>query len=665
MSLSERHRHMLEVESAIARDVHEERGYCTVEKKVELARFGFGRALQIVPSLVISVHGVVADEPPWYVHRPDRTPIKDGRPRKYLLPTGRTMALDIHPRARPHLGDPSAPLFVTEGPRKVDALISAGALAVVGLLGVWSWRGTNQQNGKTLLPDWEFVHLSDRQVFVVYDSDVMLKEPVRQAMDRLGAVLSRRGANVAFVYLPAGEGGVKTGADDFIARGKCLDDVIALASSELRRPPGLPSEPRREPERFPAVSLLKAVATYQRWLHLPDPEPLYVTMGAIVSNRLPGDPAWLLLVGRSGAGKTEIVRACSTLPECVPVSVLSEPALLSGTPHADRAEGATGGALREIGARGTLVCKDFTSVLAMARDQQAGTLAALREIHDGYWPRPIGADGGRRLLWEGKCGLVGGVTHEIDRAFAVMSRMGERLLLYRMAPFDEDKAIMRAIENREFADQMRHELRRASLGVFAGLSKTLKPRSPSPTERAWLVELVKFVARGRAGADRDHRGELVAVISPEVPTRLAQQLEGLLAGMGLIGVPREDALRAVTNTALGCIPALRRRVLDALAFPEPDTLLDTARRLPTTTIAIAVGHPTRTVHRTLEELTGHDLVERESQGKGKADLWELRSEARELLERARRDVLPDDQSCTCAVPEPRDGVCERCWKELA
>jgi hypothetical protein len=396
---------MLEVESAIAPDVIGERGYFSVEKKkADLARLGFGRTLQIVPTLVIPVHGVVSDEPPWFIHRPDETPIKDGRPRKYLLPSGRSMALDIHPRARPHLGDPSTPLHITEGPRKVDALISAGARAVVGLLGVWSWRGTNQLNGRTLLPDWEFVHLKGRQVFVVFDSDVMLKEPVRLAMDRLGAVLNLRGANVAFVYLPAGEGGVKTGADDFLARGNRLEDIIALASSELRRPSALSPEPRREPEQVPALPLARAVEVYQRWLHLPDPEPLYVLWAAIIANRLPGDPVWLLLVGRSGAGKTEIVRACADLPECVQVSVLSEPALLSGTPQSERSESATGGTLREIGARGVIVAKDFTSVLAMARDQLASTLAALREIHDGYWSRPIGADGGRRLEWEASAG---------------------------------------------------------------------------------------------------------------------------------------------------------------------------------------------------------------------------------------------------------------------
>jgi Domain of unknown function (DUF3854) len=110
---------------------------------------------------VIPVHGVVPGEPPFFIHRPDETPVKDGRPCKSLIPKGRRMALDVHPRVRVGIGARGGPLFVTEGPKKVDALVSAGAEAVVGLIGVWTWRGTNREGGKTLLPDWEWVALND------------------------------------------------------------------------------------------------------------------------------------------------------------------------------------------------------------------------------------------------------------------------------------------------------------------------------------------------------------------------------------------------------------------------------------------------------------------------------------------------------------------------
>jgi hypothetical protein len=64
----------------------------------------------------------------------------------------------------------------------------------------------------------------------------MLKPGVHDACTRLGRMVGRRGAEVAYVYLPSGEGGAKVGVDDFLAGGKSLADVTALAAPELREP---------------------------------------------------------------------------------------------------------------------------------------------------------------------------------------------------------------------------------------------------------------------------------------------------------------------------------------------------------------------------------------------------------------------------------------------
>ena len=74
-----------------------------------------------------------------------------------------------------HLGTPvTRSQVVTEGVRKVDAIVSKGMTAIA-LLGVWNWRGTNQQGGKTALADWEAVALNGRPVYLCFDSDVMTK----------------------------------------------------------------------------------------------------------------------------------------------------------------------------------------------------------------------------------------------------------------------------------------------------------------------------------------------------------------------------------------------------------------------------------------------------------------------------------------------------------
>jgi hypothetical protein len=101
------------------------------------------------------------------------------------------MVLDVHPFARHKLGDPSVPLFITEGTKKGDALVSRGLCAVT-LLGVCCWRGKNDKGGKVALPEWEHIALNGRRVYVVFDSDVMTKPEVHAALARLKAFLEAK-----------------------------------------------------------------------------------------------------------------------------------------------------------------------------------------------------------------------------------------------------------------------------------------------------------------------------------------------------------------------------------------------------------------------------------------------------------------------------------------
>lgn len=154
-----------------------------------------------------------------------------------------TMAVDVPPRVQEHLGDPSRPLWLTEGIRKADAAVTAG-LDCLALLGVWNWRSRNTHDGLTTLAFWESVALTDRRVYICFDSDVMLKRSVHAAMVRLGAFQARRGATVAYAYLPSTDG-AKVGFDDYPAAGGTVADLVTNAKTE-------PLEP--EPEEEPALA---------------------------------------------------------------------------------------------------------------------------------------------------------------------------------------------------------------------------------------------------------------------------------------------------------------------------------------------------------------------------------------------------------------------------
>lgn len=236
---------MLEEESGIAPALMAARGYRTVTRKADLVALGFARWQCRVPALLVPVYNPYG-ELVLYQARPDAPRIKDGHVIKYDTPHGATMAVDVPPTAanRQALRDPQCPLWITEGAKKGDALVTHGACAIA-LLGVWNWRGTNEAGGKTVLADFEAIALNDRQVYIVFDSDVMTKPAVHQALARLKGFLEARQARVALIYLPPGPRGQKQGVDDYLVAGHGLADLLTLATPTLRQlpretPPALP-----------------------------------------------------------------------------------------------------------------------------------------------------------------------------------------------------------------------------------------------------------------------------------------------------------------------------------------------------------------------------------------------------------------------------------------
>jgi hypothetical protein len=250
--------------SSISAEVASARGYRTVSTKSELKTLGFGEAQRRVPALLIPVWSVTGDIATYQI-RPDEPRIKDGKPLKYETPIGARMTLDIPPAARSSLGNPSTPLFITEGARKADSAVTRG-LCCVALLGVWNFRGTNDKGGLTALADWESIALKGRKVYIAFDSDVMEKDPVRQAMKRLRSFLALRGAVVRLIYLPSGEGGAKVGLDDYFAAGGTVDGLMRLATTDLSGD----DEQEAKPARRSQATILIELATDAELFHSPD-----------------------------------------------------------------------------------------------------------------------------------------------------------------------------------------------------------------------------------------------------------------------------------------------------------------------------------------------------------------------------------------------------------
>jgi hypothetical protein len=324
---------------------------------------------------------------------------------------------------------------------------------------------------------------------------------------------------------------------------------------------------------------------------------LNVVMCAAAAEKLSGDPPWVLVVGGSGAAKTETVAPLTGAGAVCVSTITGEAALLSGTPAKSRAKHATGGLLRKIGGSGLLVVKDFTSILSMNRDTRAMVLAALREIYDGHWTRNVGTDGGFTLTWHGRLVVIGAVTTAWDAAHQVVSTMGDRFVLVRLRTADHRRAAGRqAMANVGDEVQMRSRLAEVTGKLLAGAAAYISAEpEPELTEQEMgqLLGLADLVTRARTPVERDYQGNPAFAHGLEMPTRFAKQLVQIARGGLLLGLGRDTAMNVAARCCHDTMPPLRRVVLADVAA-NPDSF--------TPDVVDRVQIPKTTVDRTLQEL---------------------------------------------------------------
>jgi hypothetical protein len=275
---------------------------------------------------------------------------------------------------------------------------------------------------------------------------------------------------------------------------------------------------------------------------MPDPVPLYVALAAVLANRMEeGDPLWLMIVGGSSRGKTEILVGMSALEYVRTMGSLSEAALLSGTPKKDQEKTAKGGILRELPATGgVLLVKDFGAILSMPRERRASVLQALREIYDGRYTRDVGTSGALKLEWAGRLGFIAGATGELDRAHAVISALGERWLTLRLGD-DTAQSSARAALRHSATARMREELR-SVVGGYLGAIEPPLLEPPNVQDEDMLAALAELAATARSPVLRDtyRDREIELVPQSEGPGRIVRQFHKLMTCLEAMGLGARD-----------------------------------------------------------------------------------------------------------------------------
>ncbi len=202
-----------------------ERGLFLEKTKAGLRRIGFAKHYQQrAPALVIPRVAPSGEdiEPVIKPGDPRMEKKKSGEEReiKYESIVGTPVRLSVHPRAVAMMRDIRHPLWITEGEKKGDAIVSRKGVAVV-VQGVSAWNVPR---------DWEDVKLYGREVIIAYDADVTSNPNVMVEVEKLAGFLTGRGATVKYLKWPDKYRGTKKGVDDVLGAGEAtLKDIYGWA----------------------------------------------------------------------------------------------------------------------------------------------------------------------------------------------------------------------------------------------------------------------------------------------------------------------------------------------------------------------------------------------------------------------------------------------------
>lgn len=357
--------------------------------------------------------------------------------------------------------------------------------------------------------------------------------------------------------------------------------------------------------------------------YLEDTSIIPLICAAVLSNRMPGDAVWLMLVGGSGSGKTELINAVTDLKFVFQLSTLTSNTLLSGM----KVKGKESSLLLRIPKTSVLVMKDFTTILSMGKEDQQEIMAQLREVYDGKMHKSTG--NGEDVKWEGKVNLIAGVTEKIFVMEHKFSGGGLRTINYCLPEPDYKGRIATTKRSAKIASGIK-EYREHIKREFTEFIELMIPKLAgfnSEVDEALSDELVglsEFVALARSPVERDFNGRIHMKLAPEMPMRLSNQLHLLAKALMVMsgGILPPEYKKILYKIALDSIPKGRRMVLKTLASAEYGN---------TKGIATSLNYPTDTVRPWLEDLNAFGIVMRE-EGKGRSgDRWSLANQYKDMM----------------------------------
>lgn len=368
------------------------------------------------------------------------------------------------------------------------------------------------------------------------------------------------------------------------------------------------------------MTLDELKAEVKKYQYIEDENIIDVTLASIIATRLKlGDPIWLIIIGASSGGKSQILRpmAMTDAKFMHRIDDLTENTFLSAMKTND----GNNSLLQRIGERGIMVISDLTVIFSKSAETRATILSQFRMIYDGEMTKFSG-NMKNPITWKGYLGVLAGSTPSIYAAFEEVADMGERFIYYRMKDYDPRKATRLALGRKIFGrdlDKTLSSMYEEYIKEVVASANTNVEISDAVNER--IIEISLIAERIRTSVSLDWKGEKISKVPvAAMPMRVALQLTAIAKGLYVMRGKELDQndLAILDWCAWSLGNEEKRSCLAILAYLPLDVVATTQ------TVADKIGLDTPIIRNVLQNLSAVGILERSGGGEGLT--WKIKHE---------------------------------------
>lgn len=315
-----------------------------------------------------------------------------------------------------------------------------------------------------------------------------------------------------------------------------------------------------EQEKINKATLEEVYKVTEKYLHINDRNRIDIILATALSNKMPGTPIWIFIVGNSGDWKSAFTRGLEGLSHVIKIDQITKNTLASGQKDAHD----LGQELHQENK--ILLFPDMAVLTSVNKDDKNVIWGQFRNLYDGFINKRTGS--GINKKYEGcHVTMIACTTPAIRDEILIHAQLGTRELMYDTVAdeVDDDLKMGKAWENEQFEQEMQEEI--GEIVCDFVMYHKIKDIQITPEIKDFLMKEAKRLKILRATGMTDKRyNELYNPVYPEVPTRLIKQLKRIYISLKSLDddYPDKKAKQIITHIVDSSGNKVRQLILDGL-----------------------------------------------------------------------------------------------------